>query len=63
MREVARTVEEAGVEPILSAPIARRQDWAYDRGRELTKEQLSTKDLTVLLDALASAGKKKFTTA
>ena len=63
MREVARTVEEAGVEPILSAPIARRQDWAYDRGRELSQEQLSAKNLTVLLDALASVGKKKFATA
>jgi 3-hydroxyisobutyrate dehydrogenase len=63
MREVARTVEEAGVEPILSAPIARRQDWAYDRGRELTEEQISANDLTVLLDALASVGKKKLETA
>ncbi len=35
MREVARTVSEAGVEPLLSRAIAERQDWAARRGREL----------------------------
>src|SRR4051812_42947519 len=35
MREVARTVREAGIEPILSAPTAVRQDWSAERGREL----------------------------
>src|SRR4051812_4167927 len=39
MREVARTVEEAGVEPLLSCAIAERQDWAYEQGRRLSPEQ------------------------
>lgn len=30
MREVARTVEEVGIEPLLAAPTARRQDWMAD---------------------------------
>ena len=28
MREVARTVEDAGLAPLMSAAIAERQDWA-----------------------------------
>ncbi len=31
MREVARTVADAGLEPLLAAAIARRQDWAADQ--------------------------------
>jgi 3-hydroxyisobutyrate dehydrogenase-like beta-hydroxyacid dehydrogenase len=31
MREVARTVEEAGLEPLLAAPTAQRQDWMADQ--------------------------------
>lgn len=30
MREVARTVEEAGMQPLLAAPTAQRQDWMAD---------------------------------
>jgi 3-hydroxyisobutyrate dehydrogenase-like beta-hydroxyacid dehydrogenase len=30
MREVARTVEEVGMQPLLAAPTARRQDWMAD---------------------------------
>lgn len=52
VREVARTVGEAGIEPILSAPTAVRQDWAADRGRELPPEILSGGDLDALLDAI-----------
>jgi len=55
MREVARTVEEAGVAPLLSAPIAERQDWAAARGREMGQAQLATTDLDVLLDGLIAA--------
>ncbi len=52
MREVARTVRDAGIEPILSAPTAIRQDWAAERGRELPPETLARGDLEALLDAL-----------
>lgn len=59
MREVARTVEEAGVAPLLSAPIAERQDWAAARGREMGPAQLATTDLDALLDGLAAAMQHK----
>jgi hypothetical protein len=52
MREVARTVREAGIEPILSAPTAVRQDWSSERGRELPPEILADGDLEALLDAI-----------
>ncbi len=52
MREVARTVREAGIEPILSAPTAVRQDWSSERGRELPPEVLAGGDLEALLDAI-----------
>ncbi|WP_421934493.1 DUF1932 domain-containing protein [Phenylobacterium sp.] len=45
MREAARTVEEAGVAPTMSAAIAQRQDWAADyRGA------LAETDLGAMLD-------------
>lgn len=52
MREVARTVEEAGVAPLLSAPIAVRQDWASGEGAHLPKDLLKSPELERLLDAL-----------
>jgi 3-hydroxyisobutyrate dehydrogenase len=52
VREVARTVSEAGLEPMQSPATARRQDWAADRGAELSAEILATKDLDTLLDAV-----------
>ena len=52
MREVARTVSEVGVPPILSGPIAERQDWSADRGARLSPEELATEDLDALLDAV-----------
>ena len=52
MREVARTVREAGIEPILSAPTAVRQDWSSQRGRELPREILDEGGLDALLDAI-----------
>ena len=51
MREVARTVEDAGVEPLLSAAIAERQDWAWRRGAEMGDAR-NAADLSTLLDAL-----------
>ena len=35
MREVARTVNDAGVEPLLSGAVAERQDWAWQRGEAM----------------------------
>ncbi|MBP0447594.1 NAD(P)-dependent oxidoreductase [Roseomonas sp. SSH11] len=55
MREVARTVQEAGVDPLLSSPIAERQDWAAARGRAMTPAQLATTDLDALLTAVEAA--------
>src|SRR3954468_6683512 len=55
MREVARTVQEAGVEPMLSRSIAARQDWAYEQGRRLSPDQLAAPDLGVLLDELSAS--------
>jgi 3-hydroxyisobutyrate dehydrogenase-like beta-hydroxyacid dehydrogenase len=52
MREVARTVEQAGVEPLLSEAIAERQDWAAAQGRRLSPDELAAPDLSSLLDAL-----------
>jgi hypothetical protein len=54
MREVAHTVEEAGLAPILSDAIAERQDWAFEQGRQLAPGTIETADLPALLDALAA---------
>lgn len=53
MREVARTVEDAGVEPLLSRAIAERQDWAWRRGAEMGVDR-NAPDLETLLDALTA---------
>jgi 3-hydroxyisobutyrate dehydrogenase len=58
MREVARTVDEAGVEPMLSRAIAERQDWAWRRG-DAMGEAKNLPDLEPLLDALAEAARLK----
>jgi 3-hydroxyisobutyrate dehydrogenase len=55
MREAARTVSEAGVEPLLSRAIAECQDWAWERGRRVDRDALAAPDLDALLDALAAA--------
>jgi 3-hydroxyisobutyrate dehydrogenase-like beta-hydroxyacid dehydrogenase len=53
MREVARTVAEAGIEPLLAAPTAVRQDWAADQGSDLPRELLRDgAPLAPLLDAI-----------
>ena len=53
MREVARTVEDAGVEPLLSRAIAERQDWAWRRGDEMGAA-CNAPGLDALLDALTA---------
>ena len=52
MREVARTVEEAGVAPLLSRPTAERQDWAAGEGARMSKDLLRSPDLERLLAEL-----------
>lgn len=58
MREVARTVADAGLEPFLSAAIAERQDWAFAKGMALTPEELNSPDLATLLDAVRRGEEK-----
>lgn len=57
MREVAKTVQEAGIEPMLASSTATRQDWAFARGRELAGDALASTDLDTLLDALLTAAR------
>ncbi|WP_417320694.1 DUF1932 domain-containing protein [Emcibacter sp.] len=47
MREVARTVQEAGIEPLMSTASAERHDWAA-----LRKDALREEDLADMLDAI-----------
>ena len=47
MREAARTVAEAGIEPLMSRSIAQRQDWAAAR-----KDALAQGELGPMLDAV-----------
>lgn len=47
MREVARTVAEAGLQPHMSAAAAQRQDWAAEFG-----EMASIEELETMLDAM-----------
>ena len=56
MREVARTVQDAGLEPLLSRAIAERQDWAWRQGAAMG-EARNLPTLEPLLDALADAGR------
>ncbi len=58
MREVAKTVQEAGIEPMLAASTATRQDWAFARGRELQADALASQDLDTLLDALLAVARQ-----
>lgn len=53
MREVERTVEDAGIEPLLSHAIAERQDWAWRRGAEMGAAR-NLPVLEELLDALTA---------
>jgi 3-hydroxyisobutyrate dehydrogenase-like beta-hydroxyacid dehydrogenase len=51
MREVARTVADAGVEPLMSDATVERQDWAWRRGVEIG-EARDAPDLDALLEAV-----------
>jgi len=50
MREAARTVAEAGIEPLMSRAVAERQDWAAD-----FPQALSDPALIPMLDAILAA--------
>ncbi|HEV7265177.1 MAG TPA: DUF1932 domain-containing protein [Falsiroseomonas sp.] len=52
MREVARTVQEAGLTPLQSSATAERQDWAAEQGTALPRELIEAEDLLPLLDAI-----------
>lgn len=56
MQEVARTIEAAGVEPLLSRAVAERQDWAWRQGRAMGAAR-DLPGLEPLLDALAEASR------
>jgi len=58
MREVARTVSEIGVEPLLAAPTAERQDWAFAQAGQLPAGLIATSDLYELLDGLLAGIKR-----
>ncbi len=55
VREVVRTVEEAGLAAMQSPATAERQDWAADRGEALGPDVLKTQDLITLIDAVVEA--------
>jgi 3-hydroxyisobutyrate dehydrogenase len=57
VREVAATVFDAGVEPVLSRAIAQRQDWAADQGAKVSGAALKPPDLDRILDELARIAK------
>lgn len=57
MREVAKTVHDAGVDPMLSAPTALRQDWAALRGKDVAQSALQPPDLKQILDELERIAK------
>jgi len=50
MREVERTVEQAGLEPLMSVACAERHSWAAQ-----WKSTLAQEDLGALLDAILTA--------
>jgi 3-hydroxyisobutyrate dehydrogenase-like beta-hydroxyacid dehydrogenase len=58
MREVAKTVQEAGIEPMLASSTVRRQDWAFARGQELRGDALASNDLDTLLDTLLAIARQ-----
>ncbi len=55
MREVAVTVSEAGVEPLMSRSIAERQDWAWKQAEKMAPGSADTTDLERQLDELRRA--------
>ena len=55
MREVARTVDEAGLEPWMSRAAAERQDWAWALSQDMPPSAVEEQDLLRLLDAMRRA--------
>ncbi len=57
MREAAKTVRKPGLEPLMSAKIAERQDWAADSKRPIGGNQAPTRaSLDELFDACCGEG-------
>ncbi|HVV93662.1 MAG TPA: DUF1932 domain-containing protein [Hyphomicrobiales bacterium] len=57
VREVARTVEEAGLDPFMARATALRQDWSADQGNLVGDDAIAKAELEDLLDrVLASSG-------
>jgi 3-hydroxyisobutyrate dehydrogenase len=55
VREVARTVEEAGLDPFMARATALRQDWAADQGLAVGDEAIAKAELEDLLDRVLAA--------
>jgi hypothetical protein len=55
MREVARTVRDAGVEPLMSTATVERQDWTARTRAKVGNEALAADELGILLDAIRTA--------
>ena len=52
VREVARTVAEAGMEPRMSRAIAEHQDWAAVQGQKMERGKIADSSMETLLAAL-----------
>ncbi len=55
MREVARTVEDAGLDSWMSTAAAQRQDWAWRTAQHMAPGEVEEQDLFRLLDAVRRA--------
>jgi 3-hydroxyisobutyrate dehydrogenase-like beta-hydroxyacid dehydrogenase len=55
MHEAARTVDEAGLEPLSASATAARQGWAAEIAARTPADALSAPDLAILLDGLLAA--------
>ena len=55
MREVAKTVRDAGVEPLMSTATVERQAWAARTRAKVGNEALAADELGILLDAIRTA--------
>ena len=55
MREVAKTVRDAGVEPLMSTATVERQAWAARTRAKVDNEAMAADELGILLDAIRTA--------
>ncbi len=55
MREVAVTVDEAGVDPLMSRSTVERQDWAWRQEAHMAPGAAETLEIGALLDAIRAA--------